>query len=912
MKLTKTWLSYIIWGLFSIVFFTNIGIAAIEIHQTNNMSDFLIPMIIMYGGTIAGIGIIFGIYKLVEKFVLAKMKSDGESQELSGPLEWFALVLVIFVAVAVRVIVIVASTGQMDGNGIYYSYGISGNAELFGGIYSNGSYIYGEFLRFVLGFLGHISTAAMALQAGLHSITIVVTYFMVKKALGRLPAWIGILLMSFLPGSFMTVKMCSPDVLFTLFFVIYMLILVSVCRANREQKIKIGAHSVFYMILAVISAFLAYYDVAGLMAVVISVVAFLQYRNEDAWMKIQKAWLQILIYALVFALVFVLLLWFLPLNGTEAGPGALIAYAQALIPNLNFNLMILTPHKGQWDSMALFIMAGLWFVGFLRTKEDKAFPYAFMIVVLTLTSFFGIGVYEYNVFSSFLWIMLATVGISTLSIFRKTQRDVEKAEKIKEDKINRKEERERKRAAAAGEKSIRLDEVHKKPVEEPVFEPKATNDRRTTSTSAYGTSSYNNASTAGTQDMPVNGSDVAKKSYGIGRKTDDSPVEQAKPVEIISHPTFSGANSVAEARIETTNTTNAAVVSSMETASSVMATRTVVRTVDKPPVATAPTPIPVESKPSYSQGSRSRRALRSPSKSTFTQEDLERISRYTGVNYSTPTYQSHADVIAETDNFVAYSVETATANPVAPETTATNENVVIQHDIPDLQPATTYIELDETTEVSLVENDVEMTPSHESVTDDAEKVGESTFESVESVTEEANKDNLMPSLPVMEFKPPVRRHFRHPSKSTFSAEELEKISQYTGMDYGKNSAIEPEETPDVENTPDELEKEQRAETSVIERDESIASNTTKSAGGSVGLSKEGNISPGHARDTVSKPTDSMENIKTKPERKPKMIRNPLPGPKPHVAKELNYDYNPKASEMEYDIVDLKGKDFFDI
>ena len=56
----------------------------------------------------------------------------------------------------------------------------------------------------------------------------------------------------------------------------------------------------------------------------------------------------------------------------------------------------------------------------------------------------------------------------------------------------------------------------------------------------------------------------------------------------------------------------------------------------------------------------------------------------------------------------------------------------------------------------------------------------------------------------------------------------------------------------------------------------------------------------------------MDNAKAVVERKPKMIRNPLPGPKPHVAKELNYDYNPKPSEMEFDIVDLKGKDFFDL
>ena len=46
--------------------------------------------------------------------------------------------------------------------------------------------------------------------------------------------------------------------------------------------------------------------------------------------------------------------------------------------------------------------------------------------------------------------------------------------------------------------------------------------------------------------------------------------------------------------------------------------------------------------------------------------------------------------------------------------------------------------------------------------------------------------------------------------------------------------------------------------------------------------------------------------------KPKMIKNPLPGPKPHVAKELSYDYIPKAGEMDYDIKDISDKDDYDI
>ena len=43
-----------------------------------------------------------------------------------------------------------------------------------------------------------------------------------------------------------------------------------------------------------------------------------------------------------------------------------------------------------------------------------------------------------------------------------------------------------------------------------------------------------------------------------------------------------------------------------------------------------------------------------------------------------------------------------------------------------------------------------------------------------------------------------------------------------------------------------------------------------------------------------------------------MLKNPLPGPKPHVPKEMNYDYVPKANEMDYDLKDIRGKEYYDI
>lgn len=52
----------------------------------------------------------------------------------------------------------------------------------------------------------------------------------------------------------------------------------------------------------------------------------------------------------------------------------------------------------------------------------------------------------------------------------------------------------------------------------------------------------------------------------------------------------------------------------------------------------------------------------------------------------------------------------------------------------------------------------------------------------------------------------------------------------------------------------------------------------------------------------------INNIVSKTE----FIKNPLPTPKKHISREMDFDVIPAESDMHFDIVDLKGKDFFDI
>lgn len=831
MKLTKTWLSYIVWGIFSIIFFADIGIAAIEIHQKNDMQDFLIPVLSMYAYAFLGILVIIGSYKLYEKFLLRKLKTDGEPMVLKGSLEIFVFALVIFVAISARAIAIIAATDGLEGTRVYYEYATSSIQSYSLDTYSNGAYLFGNVLTFILSFLGHIERAAMGVQAGIQVLTLIALYFMVKKALGRLAAWIGLVLMAFLPGSFLAVKSCTPDALFMLLFVLFMLGLVYLCEANKEQKIRISGHGIFYVLLGGAVAFLSYYDIAGLLAVVIAVVALAQSKNEDAWLRIQKSWLQILIFMLSFVFAFVLLLWFLPLNGLEVGPASVIGYFTEGISDFSFNIMILSPHKGQWDSLALFILAGLWFVGFLRDKNDKAFPYAVVVVILTLLSFFNIGGFEHASMVSYAWIMLATVGITSIPVFRRNERDIAVAEKAKSDNEARKAEKERKRAAAAGEKSIRLDDVHKNSsVKEPDFDTQnvVAKPRKP---------DYNSD-----QILPDSASGT-RKGYGIGRRVEEEPV-----AEIKKHDTSSSYNT------EQTKSSADPMV------------HTVVRTVDKPPVPEAPTPVPVESKPAYSQGSRSRRALRHPSKSTFTPEQLENIRNYTGMEVGVVQPQP-----------VQATIENSQVNETV--------SVVGYTDLTDV--------------VTPVEN-VTTVETEPSISEEVPHMIIKKADPVISTT--ANAAVLSGSL--------SRRHFRHPSKSTFTPEELEKISQYTGVQYKTitpttETAQTAEPTQDVssarvqevpfisdtvsENKPLADAKETVSDKNVVE----------KSIGGS--------------RVIGSKPvSEKLDDIKAQPERKPKLIRNPLPGPKPHVARELNYDYVPKESEMKFDIEDLKGRDYFDL
>ena len=116
----------------------------------------------------------------------------------------------------------------------------------------------------------------------------------------------------------------------------------------------------------------------------------------------------------------------------------------------------------------------------------------------------------------------------------------------------------------------------------------------------------------------------------------------------------------------------------------------------------------------------------------------------------------------------------------------------------------------------------------------------------------------------------------------------------------KTEEVKAEEVKTEENQPEEIKPEEFV----------TADEETDKAGADEVQAEEKPVEETAAEEKTVEETAVEE--KAVEENKVKEIKNVLPGPKPHVPKELVFDYDPTEEEMDFDIKDLTGKDFYDV
>lgn len=456
MLIKKTWLSYVFWGLFSIILFVSVAFGAIQIATVQNSNDFFTPLLMNYGISIGSVLIAFGLVIVYDKFL--KEKLDFSEFKSNKYLEIGALFLLLLVAALIRLILIVSTGSDYAGDTTYFDAAVtSGYTPL--KTFSNAPYLYVNILGFLLKFLGNKLYVAFAFNAVIQLALIVFIFWYLSMAVGKIAAFIAVALASFLPGSFNQILNIDSDLMFVLFVCIYLLGLTLICEANKAGVIKDKWQTLFYILLGVLGGFVCFLDILGCSLVIITIVAYALNRYEDKWLPIQSSVYQIAWTIVSLIITLGVCLWFIPLNGIVDSVEAIVAYGFQFVPSNGFNLSIVTPNAGFYDSYALFALCAIWLIVFLKSKFDKAFPLTVLIVFATLFVVLGFDRGAYTSLISFAYVCMGSIGICSIGAFVSVDETISVESKKKElEKDNKRRSKEDKISKIKGEKTISLRE----------------------------------------------------------------------------------------------------------------------------------------------------------------------------------------------------------------------------------------------------------------------------------------------------------------------------------------------------------------------------------------------------------------------------------------------------------------------
>lgn len=844
MKIKKTWFHYSLWGIFFVILFVAVGVNANGLAGEQIGISYIMTVAGSYLLVIASVAIIIGVVKLIEKLYKKFPDKLPNFENASFPvaLESALVVLVMLIAAAIRVVIVFSANNVIFGTDIYYKYAIGQLGQSAFQKMNNGAYLYTKIIHVMNLILGEKPYSAMCLQVILQLAIILLLYFFMRKFLGKWQAMITFLLLSFNPCSFVEVARVTPDTFLVLLTLAILFGLFSLCRASKEGELTAGIQFLLFILLGCAIGFLMYLDLIGIVVLILAVYMLFISKSDDAWEAIHKPLYQNLAVGITSLAVFLVLIMCVSLNQSGNGLAGLITYGKLFIPANGFELQILTPGYGYMQAAFFFVFAGLWFGVFLDKEEDDAYPFAFIIILMTIFRLLGFDTTEYSTFAIVFWGIMAGIGLHGIPAYKSKVLSEEELEAREREKERKRLEKEAKADRMANMKTISL-EV-----------PTAVT-----------------AGSVGRGRESSVGKKSGKKGYGIGRSS-EAPVSQSdeqKPVV-----------SQQSAQKPTTP--------SQTTPKSSIPKVTEQSTMEKPPMKSTSTEIPKPQVPPVQQSIKPREEQRKP---VGAMNNGNSNANNSGIGYKVPQ-----PVLKENTQQPIGTIQPKPLRNMPKK----EENVIIKSD-------TSIIQSD----LSISDKEREkmiQTPKEPMITEKTETV---IIKSDTPVIVDAALPQKMDAKSAVNSgaNAQITSEIRKSSSGysgTVQEDESRKAMSYDNalhnnqpiQNVAQGSLIQPigadEVTITTESDKVETAQSEKQITEAKPKEHMRTSEPVKS----------------------TEPRVAAPSRRTlKPEYQPgarKMIHNPLPTPRPHVAKNLDYDFEPRSSELKYDLNDLQGKDYYDI
>ncbi|MBR6095074.1 MAG: hypothetical protein IKP92_08655 [Lachnospiraceae bacterium] len=431
MNFKKNYFHSFIWALFCVLLFTGIGVSAIGYSEIKGETAYLLYVGLYYAIFLVAIALIMLLYKYLKKPLSGVI--DLKKFKLEGIPEMIGIFVVAIFAIIARFANVIAlflkkeTMGIVKGTEAYFDYA-NGLLDSLGSS-ENGAYIYASILRGAISVFGDNIVVVYVLQSLFAVGAMVLLYFALRKIVPGFIPWLAYLLAAFLPGSMQLFLYCTPGLFYAFMLSAYFFGIVYLIDAFRKGKLIDKAVYALYAIAGVSAGFLAFFDISGLILIPLTVYAFFVFKKDAdikdgkeeektdtapaELKKHEKPLTQALIFGLT-AVAVLLFSLFTFSQGISFGISGIVRYAMLFVPRDGINVTILTPHFGYPDAIALYVFAGLWLLAYLRTKKDRVFVFVLYVVVITLIHFLTMDHVDYGALISLLFIAIAPFGIASL------------------------------------------------------------------------------------------------------------------------------------------------------------------------------------------------------------------------------------------------------------------------------------------------------------------------------------------------------------------------------------------------------------------------------------------------------------------------------------------------------------------
>ena len=899
MNFKRSVTNYIIWGLLCIIVFAGIGVSAIGVSEAVSNPAYLMYVGIFYAIFIFGIAIIAIGFKTLRGPIGEKI--DFENVKLEGILE----IVFVFVAAITALIVrfSAAITLFMDGGvssaakgtGAYLEYVLGSISNL--GTGENGAYIFTGIVKILFSVFGENIVSVYVMQA-LFSLGIMIfVFYALRNSVGRIPAWIAMLLIAFLPSSVSQFMYCTPSLLYGFLLSIYFFAIEELFRFFKKGKIDDNKYLVLYGLAGVFAGFLAYYDISGLLLIPVTIYSFYNFKTASPKDKYDNPGKQSLWFALG-ALGFLLIGLFAFPAGSPSGMTGIVRYGMLFIPRSGIDITVLAPFYGTWDSAFVYMIAGFWLLEFVKTKKDRVFPFAILIIAMVLFHFLTLDHINYDAAFSMLFIIIGAIGLRFIPILfvpveaesdealAETMIEIENKRKEKANKkFAKKIEKQNKQGKRSRSKVITLGNYdHAEELAREAEEAKAKAEAEAADAAENTVSDV--ASENAKEAMPVVTfesildeyvANAVRAAAAENGKTEEEPVS-AEPV---AEETAVEIPIVEEPAVEIPVVEEPAVeipVAEEPVVEIPVAEEPVAEIpVAEEPVAETPAAPAKPINPDLPPYKPAKMAFKGRRGKMFSPVKKAEVELENNPEFLNAPMVNQMDELALAQAEAKQS-ETEAANIVSSGPDNLPAEEIVSNEVASTEVTTTEVAVNEvaSTNVEIPVNETELsnTVFEPPLPENTPTVNEITETEIETTVIEA-----------VVAKPPVAMPVSGLAAAGVSTPVMNIVSDTV------------EESKTVDSTVSEI-----ADGSVVSADVTVKDSISEESTAEVADNTTAEGASGEATENAS--ANSSDNTK--------MIKNVLPGPKPHVPKELVFDYDPKEDEMDFDLQDLTGKDFYDV